>query len=277
MASSKALSTGVALVALATLGSGAGAQTQTEKPGAVRAPIDKPVATMPMPVTRVPAGVYTFTLNSFRITDTRSLHNDTDYVSISVAVNGHPAIKSPVKYVGNVNNGTHHVNLTIPDVKVEPNNTVAFVYSIVNSGYKANTLEQELQKLVNFGAEKGAGAGAAALCGAATGDPTVAKTCQSGGEKGGVWAIGKLDTIIFADCDGTVAGWTHGFTAAALAKGTANGAAITGTDDNKGTDSPHGCGANSRYYVSWTITGKPLPPERAGAAAGAVATEPARR
>src|SRR5947209_3427580 len=30
-----------------------------------------------------------------------------------------------------------------------------------------------------------------------------------------VWAMGKLDTIIFADCDGTVAGWTRGFTAAA--------------------------------------------------------------
>ena len=27
--------------------------------------------------------------------------------------------------------------------------------------------------------------------------------------------MGKLDTIIFADCDGTVAGWTRGFTAAA--------------------------------------------------------------
>jgi hypothetical protein len=275
MTRSNALSAGVAFVALAILGSGAVAQTPGERSGAARGPIDKPVAAVPMPGTHLPAGIYSFTLNSFRITDTRSLHNDTDYVSMSVAVNGHPAIKSPVKYMGNVNNGTHHVNLTIPDVRVEPNNTVAFVYSIVNSGYKANTLEQELQKLVNFGAEKGAGAGAAALCGAATGDPTAAKTCQAGGEKGGVWAIGKLDTIIFADCDGTVAGFTHGFTAAALAKGTANGAAITGTDDNKGTDSPHGCGANSRYYVTWTITGKPVLPERAGA--GTVATEPALR
>jgi len=29
---------------------------------------------------------YAFTLNSLRITDTRSLHRDTDYVSIAVAV-----------------------------------------------------------------------------------------------------------------------------------------------------------------------------------------------
>lgn len=32
------------------------------------------------------SGVYTFTLTAFRITDARSLHNDTDFVSFAVAM-----------------------------------------------------------------------------------------------------------------------------------------------------------------------------------------------
>src|SRR3954468_6754007 len=106
MTRSNALSAGVAFVALAIMGSGAGAQTAGERAGATRAPIDKPVAAVPMPEGHLLPGIYTFTLNSFRITATRSLPNETGDVSMSVAVNGRPAIKSPVKYMGNVNNGT---------------------------------------------------------------------------------------------------------------------------------------------------------------------------
>jgi hypothetical protein len=39
-----------------------------------------------------PGGNYTFTLNSFKITETRSLHNDTDFVAISVAVGNKPPV-----------------------------------------------------------------------------------------------------------------------------------------------------------------------------------------
>jgi hypothetical protein len=45
---------------------------------------------------------------------------------------------------------------------------------------------------------------------------------------------------------------------------THNGAVISSTDDNKGTNSPHGCGRNSRYFVSWKVTG----PQQAGGGGG---------
>jgi hypothetical protein len=47
----------------------------------------------------------------FRITDTRSRHEDTDYVSISLAV-GSAAPITKTKAMGNLNNGTFEPGLT---------------------------------------------------------------------------------------------------------------------------------------------------------------------
>ena len=49
-----------------------------------------------------------FSLDSFRITDTRSRHNDTDYATVSITVGSNPAVTKTVR-VGDVNNGTHNV------------------------------------------------------------------------------------------------------------------------------------------------------------------------
>lgn len=232
MTISRSLTTAVAAAALATFGAPAAAQAQTGQ-----------------------AGTYTFTLTNFRITDTRSLHEDTDFVSIAVAIGKNAPITVPAKSMGDVNNGTHTVNLSIPNVAVGPNDVVAFSYSIVNSGYNKNSVEQALQSAVNAAASKVGAAGGAALGGLVSGG-TGAGIGSMVGDKAGAWLIGKLDKIIFANCDGTVAAADHAFTATALASGTRNGAAITMTDDNKGTNSPHGCGRNSRYYVTWTVTGQ---------------------
>src|ERR1700690_1766139 len=61
--------------------------------------------------------IFTFTLNSFAITETRSLHKDTDFVSISVAVGSNPPVTVPTKSMGDLNNGVYQVNLSIPDVE----------------------------------------------------------------------------------------------------------------------------------------------------------------
>jgi hypothetical protein len=137
MINSKSLSAAVAFAALATFGSATNSHAQTGQPG-----------------------VYTFTLTSFRITDTRSLHNDTDFVSIAVAVGKNPPITVPAKPMGDVNNGTHTVNLSIPNVAVGPNDTVAFSYSIVNIGYDKNSVEHALQSATNAAASKVAAAAA---------------------------------------------------------------------------------------------------------------------
>jgi hypothetical protein len=259
-----------AIVALATLGLTADVQAQTmERPlpaeAAPRLPTTSPPAAgapAPRPVIIEPGkvfgggGTYTFTLNSFRITDTRSLHNDTDFVGIAVAVGSNPPITVPTKAMGDVNNGTHQVNLTIPNVTVEPGQMVAFTYNITNTGYNANSVEQAIKSGVASEAQKALTAGAMAL-GGLVGCPECGSLV---GPAGGNWLLGKLEGVIFADCDGPVAGGAHTFPQASLAALTANGKVYAVTDDDKGTDSATGCGGNSHYYVTWSVTGKETPP-----------------
>jgi hypothetical protein len=65
--------------------------------------------------------------------------------------------------------------------------------------------------------------------------------------------VGEVGTILFANCDGPVAAGVHVFTGAELTSMTTGGKAVTQTDHNPGTDSPHGCGGNSNYFVTWSI------------------------
>lgn len=203
----------------------------------------------------VDVGLYTFTVESFRITDTRSLHNDTDYVSLAVVVGLNPPITVPAKSMGDVNNGTHTVNLSIPNVAVGPNDAVAFTYSIVNSGYSSNLVEEALQKAVSAASSKAAAAAAGAV-GGALGGPAGSIISTVGTAAFG-WLAGKLEGVIFPNCDGVVAGADHAFTGEQLVSQTANGRVITATDLNKGSNSPDGCGSNSVYYVTWSISTQP--------------------
>jgi hypothetical protein len=195
--------------------------------------------------------VYTFTLNSFKITDTRSVHKDSDYVSVAVAVGANPPITLPAKSMGDLNNGTFAVNLSIPNVAVPAATVVAFSYSIVNSGHAKDSVSQALQKVVSAAASKAASAGAGAL-GGVLGGPLGAGIATVGTAAAG-WVIGKLQDIVFANCDGIVAAGDHVYTGAQLAEKTSGGKVLTVTDDNKGTDSAHGCGGNSHYFVTWSI------------------------
>jgi hypothetical protein len=229
---------------------GEGAPQPEPKPTPIK-PIPRPILPPPGTVAPLPME-YTFTMTSFRITDTRSLHNDTDFVGIAAAVAGKPAVSAPTKPMGDVNNGSHPTNLSVSNIAVGSTEVVDFTYTIVNTGYNANSVEQALKTAVAAAAAKGAGA-----AGAAAGGGVGAVI----GTAAGSWLIGKIDTVIFADCDGTVAAADHKFTGADLAQQTANGTkSFSGEDVNKGTDSPQGCGRNSMYYVYWTISGKPTKP-----------------
>jgi hypothetical protein len=196
---------------------------------------------------------YTFTLNSFRITDTRSVHNDTDFVAMAVAVGNGAPIVLPTRPMGDLNNGTYQVSMSIPNVPVGDKQAVAFSYSIVNSGYDQNAVEQALKKAVSEGAQKAAEAGAVAAAQSIGVDPATAKAIE---EAVGPSLIEKLVNVVFADCDGPVAAGKHVYSGAQLAAATANGAVLSATDNNPGIDSPTGCGGNSRYYVSWSIKGQ---------------------
>jgi hypothetical protein len=200
--------------------------------------------------------IFTFTLNSFTITETRSLHKDTDFVAISVAVGSNPPHTLPTKSMGDLNNGTFHVNLSIPDIEVLPNEAVAFVYSIVNTGFAQNTVEQKISAAAASAATQGAAAGGKALGTVAAG-PAGGFIGNIVGSAAGGWLAGKILGLVFPDCDGPVAGATHTYSGAQLANQTADGRVLSVADNNAGTDSPDGCGKNSRYIVNWSISGRP--------------------
>ena len=200
--------------------------------------------------------LFTFTVSSFEIKNTRSLHRDTDFVSISVAVGLKPPVTLPAKSMGDLKKGHYHVDLSIHDVEVQPTETASFVYSIVNSGYDKNEMEQKLKSAVSKAATAGAVKGAEAL-GTAVGGPAGTAGGSIVGSKAGGWLVGKIVGIAFANCDGPVAGAIHTFHGAQLAQLTAGGHVATTTDDNKGTNSPTGCGANSHYTVTWSVSGRP--------------------
>ncbi len=179
---------------------------------------------------------FSFTLDSFQITETRSLHNDTDFVTFTLlvkAANGTGTPQSLQKSMGDVNNGSHSMNLSFSNVPVHPGDTVTLNYLIVNAGHAApgkaqTTLETVGNQLANSAGEAiFPGLGAAAK-----------------------WLAGKLAGILTADCDGPVAAEQMVFTYNELVA-KAGTSTYSHTTDHHGTDSATGCGSNSRYKVTW--------------------------
>lgn len=194
---------------------------------------------------------YTFTLDSFRITDTRSRHNDTDFVSFTLmlkAGNGNGMPQTVKKAMGDVNNGVHPINLSFANVTVDPASSVVLNYLIVNSGHQnPSQIESTLESTGTSLAVKGATA-----LGAAAGSfiPIPALGTLLGAGAG--FLAGKLTSILNANCDGPVAAEQNTFTGADLLAKTAGGV-FSHTTKHPGTDSPIGCGSNSVYYVTWHI------------------------
>jgi hypothetical protein len=106
------------------------------------------------------ATVYSFVLDSFTIENTRSLHDDTDYLSWTLAVipeGSQPNPQTKVKSMGAINSGTHTVNLQFQNVTVNPTDTVILSYLIFNAGSSSRvevetTLEKVAAQLVTAGA-----------------------------------------------------------------------------------------------------------------------------
>jgi hypothetical protein len=214
---------------------------------------------------------YTFRLDRFHINNTRSRHTDTDYVTIGLQI-GDQTFPAQTKAMGDLNNGDYTVGLAFENVEIDdPAMPVIFNYQIVNNGHAS---QADLDKALTSGAAQLAAKGAAAL-----GDELVPGT-------GSIWgmaasaAVQWLGGILFADCDGPVAIDQIAVTADALDQAIGE-AIVDGTfSDTRaypGTDSPAGCGSNSQYTVTWSVSrvGTPMRLERAGVCGGgAVARTP---
>jgi hypothetical protein len=199
----------------------------------------------------------TFSLDSFRITDTRSRHEDTDYVSFTLLVrdgSGKGTPQTLKKSMGNLNNGTFTVGLSFPNVVVPAGGSVVFNYLIVNSGHSSeSTIDNALESVGGSLAEKGLVAGGTAL-----GTAILPGLGTILGAIGG-WLAGEIKGILVANCDGPVAAEQVTMNYNDLMAKTANGPDKVETK-HPGTDSATGCGSNSMYYVTWHIArGTPEP------------------
>lgn len=200
-------------------------------------------------------GIYTFQLEKFHIDNTRALHNDTDTVTFGLKI-GNQQLSPLFKGMGDVNNGDHSVGLEFSPVIINPSTEVVLSYIIVNSGFPGSH-EGDLH--------------------------TVLDTLSDASEKvanavyplGPVWPIVNkivhaLNILIVADCDGPVAGdRMPGPTSTdQIPANTLTGAyfdtLISGAGGTfrltrfyPGTDSATGCGSNSKYNVTWSVSSLP--------------------
>lgn len=200
-----------------------------------------------------------FSLDSFAITNTRSRHTDTDYISVSLAVGSRPPVSS-TRAMGDLNNGNYPVGIAFNNIPVASSETAIFSYAIVNNGHADPTfIEQQLEQLVSTLASKGAQAAATAVgtaigaaVGASIGTAIVPIIGTALGALTG-WIVTSIGGLIFVDCDGPVAAGFHPFTASQIQQATAGGRIAQFTDDNPGTNSPDGCGSNSQYQVTFSF------------------------
>lgn len=89
-----------------------------------------------------------FSLNTMQITDTRSTHKDTDWVSFTLKVGTATPVSSS-RSMGDLNNGTFDIGLSFSGIAINPDDTVVLNYLIINSGgpSSANTIQDTLKLL----------------------------------------------------------------------------------------------------------------------------------
>ena len=202
--------------------------------------------------------MYRFTLESFKITETRSLHCDTDYVSVSLAAGSAPLTRT--RAMGALNNGTFKVDLPLDAASTSDRYAIVYTYAIVSSGHGSSEIVQKAlqqagtrlaQKAVEAAA-KAVGNEIGAALGASIGTTAVPVMGTALGAVAG-WLVGEVGSILFANCDGPVAAGVRVFTPADLAAKTRHGQVLTQIDHHPGTCSSLGCGSNSNDYVTWTV------------------------
>jgi hypothetical protein len=197
---------------------------------------------LPTAVGQPQAKSFVVNLENFQILRTRARHNDTVHVSFTLKV-GDKTYGPLVKHMGDRNDGTHNVGLSIGPIDIPaPDTPVVLNYVIVNAGHKNNA---EVEKALRAGSEQ-------LLKEMANRD--------KGGGKLGDWRAELLKSVVqlglnllFANCDGVVAADQIVLTGGVLRKWD-NG--HKETREYPGTDSPAGCGRNSIYRVTWSVTRK---------------------
>ena len=194
-------------------------------------------------------------MDSFGISNTRSRHNDTDYVFLSATVGANPPVFVQ-KSMGDVNNGNHSVGLSV-EVDIPDDDTpVVFSYLIMNSGHQGDNTPprrprrrrcpQIAKEIIHAQGDHGRAPSPSARSWCRSSFPRLPRSPA-------MLAVVEVGLLIFADCDGLVAAGAIPFTGADLIRRTSAGQKISNNTDHPGVDSPDGCGSNSHYHPACTI------------------------
>ncbi len=190
-----------------------------------------------------------FTLEKFHISKTRSRFNDTDVVTFGLKV-GNQMFQPLTQGMGDIGDGEYLVSMRFGPIDVQPNDTVVLDYIIVNCGYETSgqgTLKEVTDSLSDAAAD-------------------VVNNWLPGLGTLGNYITHKLHNVFYADCDGVVASDIiikntplPGqpiilLTGSDLTDRTARVGVYSETRSYPGTDSPVGCGENSLYFVTWSIS-----------------------
>jgi hypothetical protein len=213
--------------------------------------------------------IYSFKLEMFHIDNTRSRHEDTDTVDFGLQI-GTQQLPVQSFFAGDVNNGDHGVNLVFGSVLATDADTpVAISYEIYNGDASKlaiglDSLAKKILTQVIDQTVKTSGV-------SDNGFPNL-----SSGEAGAdipqkenpfldtsSWSTVFFESIFvgvggffFPDCDGFVAADGIGGRKRVWDKliDASGGATLRTSMHYPGSDSPSGCGSNSDYSVTWSVT-----------------------
>ena len=175
-------------------------------------------------------GKFNLTVDSFGITQTRSKHEDTNYIGL-ILRRGTLDPMFMVESLGNMNNGNHPINVSIPGFDFGQDDILVFNYLIVNAG--STNIDQARAALK-----------AAGMAWLAGGGPPAPHLASANGIDTD-YLVAQLVGIFRSACDGIVATEQNQLVFGQLP--------IFHQTPQPGTHSPSGCGNNSQYTVQWDI------------------------
>jgi hypothetical protein len=186
--------------------------------------------------------IFSILLETFQITQTRSAHTDTDYVSVTLQIGGGTATQSICKPMGNLNNGTFNPGVGFPAVNIPEGAPVVINYLILNSSLKDSVVEPGLEQL----------GGRIATTSVVPLTPLV--SCLEAVATRFAQEIGNITN--HPSCDGLVAAEQNSLTYEQLVSYT-NQPYFSQTTPHIGTKAPGNCNSKlSAYAVTWTIKGQ---------------------
>jgi hypothetical protein len=200
-----------------------------------------------------------FTVKSFALSNTRSLHEDTNYVAVAINQNGNE-VQPQAKRIGNVNNGTHAVNLTVSiPSRYENSDTFAFSYLVINhGGGKAQDVLNDCVSAMTQSALKTFFAPDAVLVPVGTSmlPKCLSSALRAKDDMKSWWNQIKpqFQHLSSDRCDGPVAIDRFSFTGAELDQLILTSQANPFSIIYLGIDSAVGCGSDSNYSVQWAIS-----------------------